>query len=150
MFNVDAMRTAIDVNNPRGALWSSKYWLYKYSIVWQVELDLPLTQEIEMYKTLEDYAVLRPYDINGYYNGMIWGLLHKFLKLPLPTENEWSNHTGSMCQEILVPILQSDIIKVTGVHSDILDFTAMTPEMSMNYMKKITKDNPLWKWTYNG
>lgn len=150
MFEIDGIKTAIDLNKPTGTLWSARYWLHKYSIVWEVELKLPHDKEVELYKTCEEYAVLRPYDMGGYYYGMLWGLLHKFLKIPFPKYNKWSSHTGSMCQEILVPILQHEIIKKTGVKADILDFTAMTPEMTFDYMQKLTHDNDLWEWIYNG
>ena len=144
-FNFDGLDLAIDINRPYGSLYGLKYWFHKYRIVEQVELVLPHDLEIEMLKTVADYAVMRPYDMGGYYYGMVWGLLHKFLRLPLPKVNKWSDGTGAMCQEIIIPILKSKTVKDTGIVNDIYDFANMSPSMTKEYFKKITKNNPLWK-----
>ena len=147
VFNFDGLDLAVDINKPYGSLYSLKYWLNKYRIVEQVELTLPHDQEIQLLKIVADYSVMRPYDMGGYYYGMVWGLLHKLFKLPLPEINKGSDGTGAMCQEIIIPILKSQIVQATGIINGIFDFANMSPSMTRDYFKKITLNNPFWKWS---
>jgi len=153
MFDFDGISLATDINKPFGKVWDSRYWLSKYSIVWHMDIALTHDHEIELYKYCADYCVLRPYDMNAYYFGMIAGLKYKFFGCSLPTENTWSNNTGGTCQEIVTPILQNDIIKQIEprfANVDYLKFPCMTPDMVMDVLKAATSNNPRIRWTFNG
>jgi len=146
LFNFDNINLACDVNNPTGSVYDSKFWLHKYTVIHQVELSLSHNKEIALYKECAEYCVLRKYDFNGYLYGLIWGLLHKFFKIKMPTYNKWSNHTGSMCHEVVVPVLKSQIVKDTGINSPVLDFSNVTPDKVADFMMELTKGNPQWVW----
>lgn len=157
LFTINEKEIALDINNPKGDKYEARrksdnqlYWLIKYNIVHQVELDLTQEQETQLYKECEAYCVGRKYDIYGYYFGLLAGLLHKVFMLPLPKKNWWTNGTGSMCQECIIPILMSSITKANGVNVDNIYLAAMTPDMTMHYMEQLTQGNPKWRWMHYG
>jgi hypothetical protein len=149
LWNINTVDLAIDQNRPVGSMYSAKYWLHKYRIIHQVELTLPEDKELELFKCVEARAVLRKYDMGGYYYGMVWGLLHKVFGLPLPKINKWSRPDEDMCQEIISSLLVHRIVKDAGVIAPTTDLSTMTPDATMHYMKKLTENKPLWKWTHN-
>jgi hypothetical protein len=147
IWDINSVDLVIDQNKPTGTMWSLKYWLKKYRIVHQVELELSQEKELELFKYLEARTILLKYDMGGYYYGMIWGLLHKWFKIPYPKVNKWAKPDEDMCQEIIIPLLKHQIFKDAGMNSTILDFSTMTPDMTMKYLKGITGNN--WKWKHN-
>lgn len=149
----DSVHLAVDVNRPFGKVYDLQHWLYKYTVIWSMDVNLSDDHEREMYKLCRDYCVLRQYDMPAYYFGMIAGLKLKFLHISLPTVNTWSLNTGSTCQEILVPIVQSDVmqhIEPRLADVDFKRFSACTPDMTMDIMKAATKGNPRIQWRFNG
>lgn len=148
MWTINGIDLVIDQNRPYGTMWSTKYWLHKYKVIHQVELQLPPEKELELFKCIEAHTILLKYDMGGYYYGMIWGLIHKFLKIPFPKVNKWAKPNEDMCQEIIAALLIHKIIKDTGISIPPVDLSTMTPDASMLYMKKITENNPSWKWSH--
>jgi hypothetical protein len=149
-FDLRGVKTVVDLNKPYGTTWDSRYWFSKYNVVW--ECDIPLSEEEELLVYLEsaEYAVLRPYDIKGYYYGLWRGLLNKFLGIDLPDENVWAENTGSMCQEILVPLIQSAPFENRKIRIHLHNLTAKTPDMTMNILKEATKNHHDIEWVFNG
>jgi len=153
MFDINGIELVTDINRPFGKVWDNNYWLYKYTVVWSMEVLLSDKEEIELYHTCRKYCVLREYDMGAYYYGMLAGLRLKFLKIPLPKVNKWSLNTGSTCQEVLTPLVQSDIIRHVEPRLASIDptrFSECTPDMVMNIMKTATKGNPRIHWRFNG
>jgi hypothetical protein len=153
IFNFDGISLATDLNKPMGKVWDSRYWFHKYNAVWTMDVKLSEHEEIALYKTCSDYCVLRVYDMPAYYFGMIAGLKWKFFNIPLPKVNAWSANTGSTCQEVLTPLVQTDILRKIEPRLASLDptkFSACTPDMTIGIMKKATEGNPLIKWTFYG
>ena len=150
-FNINGVELATDLNRPYGTLWDLNYWKSKYNIVWSMELKLSDQEEFEIFKACREYAVLRKYDMAGYYYGMVWGILAKFFGLTLPKVNIWAEDTGSMCQEIIVPLVQHPIFKkYVPTSIPVVRTTAKTPGMVRKMMMDATKDNEHITWVYNG
>jgi len=152
VFSIGDINLATDLNKPYGKVWGLHRWLHKYTVIHECEIPLNKTQEIAMYKACCDYCEMRPYDFNGYLYGMIRGLLKKFFNKAFPDKNSWSSLTGSMCQEVVVPIWQHSIIKSLGLNLDPYkaDLTRKTPDMVKDMMFEATEDNLNFKWLYNG
>jgi hypothetical protein len=143
---------AVDLNRPFGRIWDIRHWLSKYTIIWSMEVELTQKQESEMYEACRDYAVMRDYDMPGYYYGMIAGLRRRLLGIRLPKKNIWSRGTGSMCQEIVVPIVQHPVFRQV-VGEEVIPSTGndgRTLATIREMLHKATKDHPKVKWTYNG
>lgn len=152
-FDVHGISLATDVNKPFGKVWDLDYWLYKYNVVWSMDVLLSEDDEMVLFRLCRDYCVLRKYDMGAYYYGMICGLRLKFLGIPLPSVNKWSLNTGSTCQEVVTPIIQSDILQHIEPRLANIDptvFSACTPDMTMEILKTATKDNPRIEWRFNG
>jgi hypothetical protein len=149
-FSIGGAEMAIDLNKPYGTLWDMGYWRSKYNIVWSCEIPLSSDEEWQVFNDCRKYAVLRKYDMNGYYYGIWRGILKKFFGRPLPSVNKWAANTGSMCQEIVVPVTQSNPIVARGIAIDLMHTTAKTPDMVIKIMKKATAHRPDVKWVFNG
>lgn len=153
MFSFDGLTFATDLNRPVGSVYGEKYWLSKYNIVWSMNIALPKASEIAMFKVCREYCECRTYDMGAYYYGMLCGLKYKLFNTPLPKFNKWSKHTGSTCQEILTPILQSPIFREIVPQAsavDVTKFTTYTTDMTMNLMQSITHKNSAVEWVFNG
>jgi hypothetical protein len=151
VFDFGSSAIAVDLNRPYGRIWDIHHWLHKYTIIWSMEIDLTAKEEMEMYESCRDYAVMRQYDMSGYYFGIIAGIKHRLLGAKIPKVNKWSKGTGSMCQEIVVPVFQHEIIK--GILGDVLPATGNDGRTLATIRKMLwdaTKDNPKVKWVYNG
>lgn len=151
VFTFDGYAIAVDLNRPFGRIWDIHHWLHKYTIIWSMEIKLAEEEEMTMYKTCRDYAVMRQYDMSGYYFGVVAGLKHRLFGMKIPKVNAWSKGTGSMCQEIVVPVFQHEIIK--NIVGDVLPATGndgRTLATIRDILHKATKDNPRVDWIYNG
>jgi hypothetical protein len=139
------MDFAFDINNPYGSMYSTKYWLNKYRIVHSVEIPC---DGLELFKYLQDKVVMTPYDIDAYYYGMLWGILHNVFKIPYPKTNKFASTDKDMCQEIVRYIIEFEPINkmLDGISCD--NLTIMTPDMSMKYAKQVMK-NIECKWIHN-
>jgi len=145
IFRLKEVELALDINNPYGSLWSLNYWLHKYRLIYTLEIPLTKEEEFFVFKSLEEIAVLKPYDIKAYYYGMWRGLLKRLFKIPYPEVNKAVTNGKDMCQEIISYVLHHPIVQEKiGKHE--CDFTVMTPDSSMMYMRLITNNIPSFIW----
>ena len=138
----------VDINRPVGKKYTARSWLTHYKIVWQVELKLPPEQETELLDIVTKYAVGKPYDVNGYYFGMLCGLLNKLFRIPFPKNNWFSEKGKDMCQEVVRPILEYPPIAAQqlGIDPEILN--KKTPDGVIDLFKEATKNKPEWIWSH--
>lgn len=152
VFTFGSSSVAVDLNRPFGRIWDIRHWLHKYTIIWSMEIKLTEEEELEMYAACREYAVMRDYDMSGYYYGMIVGLRRRLFGVKLPSKNAWSKGTGSMCQEIVVPIIQHSVFnRVVGENLlPVRGNDGRTLATIREILWKATKDHPLVEWKYNG
>jgi len=150
IFNINGIDLVIDLNRPHGTLWDLNYWQHRYTIVRYMEVKLSEEEELWLFKSCKGYAVLRKYDMSGYFYGMVCGILNKILGVPLPDENKWSDGSGSMCQQIVIPLMSHPVIKNKISNLELIQNTAAkSPKAIQNSLEIITKDNEHVIWYEN-
>jgi len=150
VFDISDVDLVVDLNRPYGTLWDFNYWQRRYEVVRYMEVDLSDEEEFELFKSCKEYAILRKYDMSGYYYGMICGLLHKIFGIPFPYENKWSNGSGGMCQQIIIPLMNHPVFKNKIPHLGFIQNTsARSPKNIQNILEQATKDNEYVNWYEN-
>lgn len=150
VFDINGVDLVVDLNRPYGTLWDFNYWQIRYTVVRYMEVELGEEEEFELFKSCKEYAVLRQYDMSGYYYGMIRGLLRRIFNIPLPIENKWSDGSGSMCQQIIIPLMNHPVFKNKIPQLGLVPNTATkSPKNIQNILEQATQNSESVKWYEN-
>jgi len=82
----------------------------KSDILFDLDYDLPLEKEEEVWTSLIDHFDQNSYDF-GAFAYFIWrGILKKFFKVPFPPTNKWGSSKEFLCTEV-IDILPDWLVK---------------------------------------
>ena len=79
----------------------AKTFRTKNVIVHELEYDMPLEQEEQVYQDVLNAYDRRPYDWKALAYFTWRGLLRRFFGTPLPDTNKWASDLGDLCTEVI-------------------------------------------------